>query len=166
MNSRTLSGRRHLAPLLTLLVVGIGLSACSSAEETTRDESGAIAEANENASVFEMEIGDCYDVPSETEAVETLPAIPCGDPHDLEVYHEIVLDDGDYPGEAAVTAQGDEACIGEFATFVGLDFESSRLDYLSFYPTAESWEQGDRVVSCLVGDQTTKTTGSLAGIAE
>ncbi|WP_411699520.1 septum formation family protein [Conyzicola sp.] len=58
----------------------------------------------------------------------------------------------------------DTGCYDQFATFVGLDYESSALDYFPILPTADTWSTGDREVICSVFD-TVQTTGTLAGAA-
>ena len=66
----------------------------------------------------------------------------------------------------AIIADADATCIPEFATFVGLAYEESALDYWPMYPTAGSWENGDREVLCIAWDPSgAKLTGTLAGAA-
>lgn len=164
--SRNFTSRWAAAASLTL-ALGLGLSACSEAEDSKRDDSGAITEENDKASVFDMQIGDCYDQPADTATVETLPAVPCDQPHDLEVYAEKKLPDGDYPGQSSVDSEADTFCTAEFDGFVGKTYDESALDYLSFTPTSQSWSQGDQEITCLIGSPDgNKLTGSVKGTAQ
>jgi hypothetical protein len=98
-------------------------------------------------------------------------ATDCATPHQGELYHHGMIG-GDlslpYPGDAIVNADASLQCHNAFGPYVGLDYESSRLGYLYFYPSAESWATGDRGVECVLyaGDGEELLHGSLAGTAQ
>ena len=73
-----------------------------------------------------------------------------------------------YPGDATVQGQANPVCELTFAAYVGVPWESSRLDYVYFYPSAETWNIGDRAVVCfLVGTQVDEVfTRSMADSRE
>ncbi len=164
---------RRLLTLTTIAFAGLLLSACSdTTTETERDESGEVTERNDDASVFEIKVGDCYDLPddsgsAETTEVQTITAVPCGDPHEAEAYHEVELEDGDFPGDDAIQTETANACGPAFDTFVGLAYEDSTLDIYQLFPTEDTWEQlDDRLISCLIYDPSNpEVTGTLAGAA-
>lgn len=135
------------------------------ASEPTRDEaSGEITEAS-SADVFALAVGDCLDDEGSDE-VTSVPVVPCGDPHDFEVYHEFSIDGTEWPGEDAIFEAADAGCYEQFEPFVGFVYEESEIDFNYYSPTQQSWEDGgDRLVSCLVYDMSGKTTGTLAGAA-
>lgn len=59
-----------------------------------------------------------------------------------------------------------ESCVDRFEPFVGIDYESSVLEVVTLYPTAESWAQDDREVVCALYDMSeTKLVGSVRGRA-
>ena len=92
-------------------------------------------------------------------------------PHQGELFHHgSVAGDpaAPYPGDAAVDADASKQCDDGFAPFVGIDFESSRFGYLYFYPSAETWADGDRGVECVLygGDGEELLHGSMAGTAQ
>lgn len=135
------------------------------AGDATRDESGEVVEGTDTGDVFLLQVGDCIDDSDLGEVVTTLPIVPCAEAHTGEVFAESTLA-GETYDEAEVGSQADEACYGEFAEFVGLEYESSVLEYYPFTPTADSWAQGDRLVSCVVYDPDVETTvGTLQGAA-
>ena len=87
------------------------------------------------------------------------------------MYHRFTLDDAAgsaYPGDAAVQADADPVCTLTFADYVGLPYESSRLRFVYFYPSAETWNDDDRSVLCfLVGTEVDEVfTRSMAGSRE
>ena len=75
------------------------------------------------------------------------------------------MDGDEFPGADEVKAQAETECTSEFNTFVGVDYNVSALSYSYYYPTAESWAQGDREIICLIDDPAGQTTGTLKGAA-
>ncbi len=54
------------------------------------------------------------------------------------------------------------SCIDRFESYVGRDYETSALDVVTMYPTAESWAQNDREVVCALYDMSgEKLVGSV-----
>ncbi len=140
------SGLRTLAGLVAMMSL---LAACS-------------------GNVFELAVGDCFDdgdmALGEFEEVGEVPLVDCIEPHDNEVYAVVTVDGEVFPGEEAIQAQADEVCLEAFDPFVGLDYESSALDFGWLVPTADSWEMGDRVVACFVYRlDLAKVSGTLEG---
>lgn len=152
-----------------LLALSVGLTACTSATEPRRDESGAV-ESEGKIGAFTVKLGDCLKEPvvgdEGLEQVDEVAAVPCSEPHESEVYFRFDLPDGDFPGDDAVSKAADERCIAEFAPFVGKPFEESALEFFTFQPTESSWSgQDDREVLCIVGDPNAASTGTLKGAA-
>ena len=127
--------RSSLRTLAGLVALTLALGACS-------------------GNVFELAVGDCFDdgdlVIGELEEVGEVPLVECSAPHDNEVYAVVTVDKEVFPGEQAIQDQADEVCLDAFDPFVGLDWESSTLDFGWLVPTADSWDMGDRVVACFV----------------
>ena len=121
-----------------------------------------------SGNVFELAVGDCFDdgdlALGELEEVGEVPLVECSEPHDNEVYAVITVDGDVFPGEQAIQAHADEVCLDAFDPFVGLDYQSSALDFGWLVPTADSWEMGDRVVACFVYRlDLEKVSGTLEG---
>jgi len=141
--------RSSLRTLAGLVALTLALGACS-------------------GNVFELAVGECFDdgdlVVGELEEVGEVPLVECSAPHDNEVYAVVTVDGEVYPGEQAIQAKADEVCLDTFDPFVGLDYQSSVLDFGWLVPTADSWDMGDRVVACFVYRlDLAKVRGTLEG---
>lgn len=160
---------RLVATSVAAVAAGVVLlSGCSlpvPGQAPVRDESGAITESNDRTDVFALRVGDCLlDAGSATEVTDT-PTVPCGEPHDYEVFHSADLSGDEFPGAEAVGAEADQICYDAFTPFVGTAYEESVLEFDYYLPTEGSWEAGDREILCLVYDTQAQVTGGLAGVA-
>lgn len=137
--------------------------ACSSGDDTTRDDSGAIVEEGD-LSAFSLNVGDCL-VGDATGEVSGFEGVPCDQPHDNEVFLTFDMADGDFPGDPAIQAEAEAGCLPAFESFVGTAYEDSIYGLTWLFPTADSWaELDDREIACLVNNfDGTQKTGSAAG---
>ena len=146
----------------------LALSGCSllGANEPERDEEGEITEASD-ADAFSVRVGDCIEpVDWDAEGFSELPVIPCVEEHESEIYASMLMDDGDFPGASAVEDAAITFCDAEFATFVGVPWDQSELNYSYLGPSQETWEQADdREILCLILDPAGLVTGTLEGSA-
>jgi hypothetical protein len=120
----------------------------------------------DNTDVFTIKVGDCLNDGGVEGEVSEVPTVDCAEPHDSEAYASIMMDDGDFPGDQAVEDQAVADCTTEFNSFVGVDYQDSALDFAYYYPTEESWANGDREILCLIVDvdadgNPIQSTGSL-----
>jgi len=155
------AARRPLLPALGAGLLLLSLTACLGAGDPKRDAaSGDITEAAD-ADVLALRVGDCLVMSDVAEGlVDSVPTVPCSDPHDGEVYAEKVLAGDALPADA--DDQADEFCVTEFESFVGLPYADSVLSMAVLRPTEDSWDAGDRTVQCIV-HAVEDVTGSLAG---
>jgi hypothetical protein len=137
--------------------------------QADRDESGAIV-GEGSIDAFQMRVGDCFDDGStfadDGAEVNSVPGVPCSNPHDNEVYAVFDVESATFPGDE-IESMAFESCKQRFHSFVGRDYDSSALDIATLYPTRESWdEHNDREVICAVYDvAANKLTGSMKGRA-
>src|SRR5688572_4459221 len=124
------------------VVVG-GAYLFNSAMQADRDDSGAIV-AEGSVDAFQMRVGDCFDDGStfDDDEVNTVPGVPCSQPHDNEVYALFDVNHATFPGEEMAEI-AHEGCLSRFEGFVGKDYDSSSLDIATLYPSRESWQQQD-----------------------
>ena len=118
--------------------------------------------------VFAIVVGDCLndaDVPDE---VTTLPIVECSDPHDSEVFARTTATGDAFPGADALQETLAGFCRGDaFTEFVGIPFADSRYGTRGYFPTAESWANGDRELLCTVVDESGEPLrGTLTDAAE
>lgn len=153
--------------ILTVGVASLALAGCSLIGNITggTDTSTDPAEGSDT-DVFTIAVGDCLNDGDVEGEVSTVKTIDCAEPHDSEAYASVIMDDGDFPGDQAVEDQAVSDCTTEFTTFVGIDYNSSILNFSYYYPTSASWDQGDREILCLVYDPAGQVTGSLSGSAK
>ena len=101
--------------------------------------------------------GTCYITANAALALSSSGIIDCAEPHRGEVYALFDVPEGDlYPGEDAVFEYGAFVCLDQAPAYSDEDVE-----VLVLYPTAETWDLGDRRISC-VFDLDEPITGSLA----
>ncbi|MGG5752585.1 septum formation family protein [Zafaria sp. Z1313] len=143
------------------------LSGCSYlgiTQDAPRGVDGEVVQAGA-AHVDAIKTGDCLNEPG-SEEFETVGAIPCGEPHELEMFHAFNVTQDSLPDDAAWERILDECYGAAFTEFAGIAYEDSGLDVFPFAPTDESWAFGDRKVQCLIGEATLEpVTGSLRGAA-
>ncbi|WP_203585989.1 septum formation family protein [Subtercola lobariae] len=113
--------------------------------------------------VFSLKVGDCLN-DLDSLMVSDVPIVDCAAPHDLEVFDDFQVTDASW-NPVALGNEADDGCTSRFAAFIGTSYDNSSLDVTSYKPTAMSWASGDRLISCMVGDSSAKTVGTLHGSA-
>lgn len=149
--------------VVVLGLVSAALIACGGDAE--RNDDGTVVSGGDE-SVFDLEVGDCWNTPAGSEGtLGNVEAVPCDEPHDAEVYFQYETDLAEFPGDDEMFDVAAQGCLAEFEDFVGATYDESDLDIRALYPTAGSWDDGDRVVSCSVFPlDESKITGSMEGI--
>jgi hypothetical protein len=109
----------------------------------------------------DLRVGPCLRELDPGEQARSVRVAPCDEDHAAEVFSTFDLAGGDFPGEEAVGRRAEEECEERLAGRedpVDLD----RYAVATVAPTAQSWENGDRVVHCLlVTPDGTPLTGPL-----
>ncbi|WP_061961419.1 septum formation family protein [Demequina flava] len=118
---------------------------------------------------FDMAAGECVVDESITSDTQTeigeLPVVDCSEPHHGEVYYAEVIDATIYPDNIATTVE--EACLENFADYVGVEYAESRYYISLIYPSETTWDEGDRQTACLItGDTDEELTSSVEGSGE
>lgn len=150
--------RAPLAASLALLPVVLLLAGC-----------GLLSpEPDAEEDVFSLQVGDCLDDADAADEVTTLRKADCADPHNSEIFARTEVDDATFPGGDVLQSRLVEFCRGDaFTEFIGIPFAQSRYVTRGYYPTAESWANGDRELLCTVADESgAQLTGSLAGVRD
>jgi hypothetical protein len=149
-------------------VIGLVVVGSSVLFAARRGDEGDITGAGD-LGVQELRVGDCFDFTDESTEVSSVRAIPCAEPHVYEVYAVVDYPAGEEPSDLdePYTAWELDQCVDGFASYVGIDFESSRWYFSTLTPTTESWAEGDRNIQCFLHNESeTAVTGSAEGTAE
>lgn len=114
---------------------------------------------------LDLMVGECFNAPTdlgqdlgaapEGAAVPALSVVPCGQPHDGEVYAVLLHPDAQgspYPGQQQVLDFGTQTCVEAFQGFVGIPYEDSVYQVFTFVPDGPSWAAGLRTLNCSVAD--------------
>jgi hypothetical protein len=109
----------------------------------------------------DVKVGDCLSEIPDSARVLTVKTIACDQQHAGEVYAVLTMPEGDFPGQAAVD-EFSNRCEPELATYSPAAMTDDSIQMYVLYPTAESWEQGDRAVTC-VATLDPPRTGSIKG---
>ncbi|HEY9349599.1 MAG TPA: DUF4190 domain-containing protein [Acidothermales bacterium] len=148
-----------LGGLWTLAYIGFIVAAIVSTAD--RDSTtGEITESGE-VSAFSLEVGDCVNDLQESEAVRSLPAVPCAEPHEGEVFALFDLPEGDYPAEPELIEQAETGCFDRLQTYAPEAARNPALELFYFYPLEASWPD-DRQIVCIATLASGTMTGSIA----
>ena len=105
--------------------------------------------------------GDCItDVP-DADLVSLVPTVACSEPHSGEVYAVLTMPDSAYPGEASIN-EWQNRCPDQLESYSPTAMADDTVSVFVLYPTAETWEKGDRTVTCIATTDD-KRTGSVRG---
>lgn len=97
-----------------------------------------------------------------------LRQVPCGAAHIGEVVAEDRITDEDFASEEAYDTQAEEFCLPAIQDVVPSDVDEDALSTSTFYPSENTWRDGDRLITCLITlDRGYHFTGSfIAGDAQ
>lgn len=132
-----------LGTVSTLVVVGLSTLAVS-AFLGTRPLPSDVAEARE-VHARQLVTGNCLDPLPEDGEIDDVRVVPCADPHAARVISQYAFDpDALWPGQAAADRRVATACqLSAAETGAG-------LVPVTWAPTEESWDAGDRTGLCLI----------------
>ena len=128
--------------------------------DAKRDPSGNVTREG-NISVNDLRIGDCLKSVRESSTLATLPAVPCSQPHQGEVFGEFDLTGSSYPGEAAIDSAAQDQCDAKLTSYAAAKNVDEVQDLYYIYPRESDWRRGSRKVTCVAVHA--NRTGSLKG---
>jgi hypothetical protein len=127
-----------------------------------RDDGGRISGAGD-VSATALRAGDCVNDLDESDSVLSLPAVPCAEPHEGEVFAVFDLEAGPYPGEDRVFTLAQERCSNEFETYAPSMVDDTKIELFLLQPSQLSWGRGDREITCIATDPSARRVGSIKG---
>ncbi|MER5180327.1 DUF4190 domain-containing protein [Streptomyces sp. NPDC002896] len=146
---------------VVLLAVSLVTGAAGDFVDGFRDAAG---EAGENGGTFSVDKGQCFDSPGDSlEGVAyDVDEVPCSGEHDGEVFAAFRMTGGTYPGDSRITEVADEKCYALRESYVMDTWAMpDDVDVYYFTPTRQSWQLGDREITCFFGS--TDGGGTLKG---
>lgn len=82
--------------------------------------------------------------------------VACDQPHKGEVFAVMQMPDGDFPGEGAVL-EFTEKCGPALKEYAPAAADDKAIRAMVLYPTADSWQRGDRTVTCIATSENSRT---------
>jgi hypothetical protein len=109
----------------------------------------------------DVKVGDCLkEIPGSTRVL-TVDTIGCDETHAGEVFAVLLMPEGDFPGQSAIEEYQNK-CEPELSSYSPAAITDNSVQLYVLYPTAETWDQGDRAVTCIATLDPPRT-GSLKG---
>lgn len=100
--------------------------------------------------------GECLTEIPDSSRVLYVKTVSCDQPHKGEVFAVLPLPDGDFPGDAAVVKYADQ-CGPALTRHAPDATAESGIELFVLYPTADSWQRGDRTVTCIATSKDPRT---------
>lgn len=125
-----------------------------------------VVDSGTSTSVFDLREGTCFNDPvtADDDLIEELAVVSCDTAHDNEVFAIVNHPDdlqAAFPSQDAISEFADQECEAVYYAYVGTAYADSLFLYSTYYPSAESWDEGDREVICyLYHPDLEKLTGS------
>lgn len=100
--------------------------------------------------------GACLTEVPGNDRVQFVKTVPCDQPHKGEVFTVLSMPEGAFPGDAAVSTYTDK-CGPALTGRAPMAAADPAVSLFVLYPTADSWQQGDRTVACIATTKTPRT---------
>lgn len=118
-------------------------------DNTTRNDNGEIVEGG-GLGVMAIQSGDCLQLPSEEQEIQSLEAVNCDVGHTAQSTGTVtVAHTGPYD-DYAVATQAERQCAVLADTFAGGSLAGTEYTSTSLYPLEAGWNAGDKEANCLI----------------
>jgi hypothetical protein len=134
--------------------------------------SGGDSEADPDASAASLATGECLNVVDGSDGdAASLSKVPCDQPHAGEVVlsaANFFAEDSELPSGDRLQSIADTACEDAMVSYSGQSSTQAGARMSYAYPSAETWEDGDRALTCIAvtldpeTGEITAAEGSLA----
>ena len=78
------------------------------------------------------------------DGISSPTVVPCGQPHDAEVYARFALAGHSWPGGAAIGAQARQGCTARLGGYLNPQLATSVLAESYVFPDQGAWNAGER----------------------
>jgi hypothetical protein len=107
-------------------------------------------------------VGECVNArPGE---VSSPTVVPCGQPHDAEIYARFGLAGPRWPGAAAIGTLARRGCTARLGGYLNPQLATTVLAESYVFPDQGAWSAGERTVICEIRGTAGKLTGSVRGL--
>jgi hypothetical protein len=131
-----------LGGLWTLLIVLVVILAATGYDEPSQTGAG-------NRDVTSLQVGECTaDLPEGR--ISDLQVIPCDQPHRNEVYANLDLPAGRYPGDDAMDTKAEQMCSDKLEAILGGTDLPGTAEIFYLAPRRSTWAVGDRTITCML----------------
>lgn len=139
---------------LLLLGLSLGALVAGAVILASDDGSGPTARGRQ-VELDDLEPGHCFHDPHAETAQEgaapwAVRVVPCTTYHDAEVIHTFDLEQRSWPGDRRLDSTAERRCDAAFADYVGEPYDDSPYESWWYTPGEETFEDGDRMVICMV----------------
>ncbi len=112
-----------------------------------------------------LRVGDCIATLFDDGGVESVPVVPCSEPHEGEVFAVVEVSLDSFPGREEMSDLAETRCIGRlFEDDVGVSYDDSVYLATSLSPTKETWDGlDDREITCIAASPGVPLTESIRG---
>jgi len=114
-------------------------------------------------SVFRLRAGDCLN--SGPGGISSPTVVPCGQPHDAEVYARFALAGQRWPGDAAIGTRARQGCTARLGGYLNPQLATTVLSESYVFPDQGAWNAGERTIICEIRSTAGKLTGSVRGLS-
>ena len=165
--------KRVLIFIAVGVLISMGRTFISDLTSAHRDGNGTVVTAG-SASPVDLKVGDCIGkhaaipVPNPSSSAinftdTEVSLVPCAESHEWEVYSKSMTSLQEY-SDPDLTDEGNKDCADAFGDFIGTPIGQSSSTFYYYVPTSDSWSNGDRNITCLVGKGNQgMTVGTLKG---
>lgn len=141
------------AAIITISIIASGAD---------RDPQSGDITSGGNIPVTSLQPGDCVNGLEEGRVGLTLPAVPCAEPHEAEVYSVFdVNQDGSWPGQDPIIEEAQDRCLRDLEDNFPDEYADNQVDIFYLHPSEATWRTGDREVVCLTYYLDGRRTGSI-----
>ncbi len=104
----------------------------------------------------DVKAGDCLKELPASGLVITVDTAPCDQPHTGEIFSVMTMPEGDFPGTFAIEEYQNK-CAPELADYAPEAAQDPQVGLFVLYPSEDSWDQGDRTVTCIATTDAPRT---------
>ena len=112
--------------------------------------------------VFQLRTGECVNYGPG--GISSPAVVPCGQPHDAEIYATFGLTGQRWPGTTAIGTLARQGCTARLGGYLNPQLATTVLAESYVFPDQGAWNAGERTVICEIRGTAGKLTGSVRGL--